>query len=102
VARGAKLAVLALGAHALEKVFKGVAEFLAVRVLEAVHVGEEHCEDAAVAEFQECIAKNVPEQTGQVRGFRWVTEGLDAFGKEGDTFVGGDCLREEIAPAVFR
>jgi hypothetical protein len=45
VARGTELAVLALRAAALQQVFKGVAEFLAVRLGEAVHLGEEHGED---------------------------------------------------------
>ena len=31
-----------------------------------------------------------------------LAEGFDAFGKEFDTLVGGDGLRDEIAPAVFR
>jgi hypothetical protein len=102
VARGAELAVLSLGAHALEEVFEGVAQFLAVRVFEAVHLGEEHREDASVAEFQEGVAEDVAEEAGQVSGFLGVADGLDAFGKEGDALVGGDGLREEIAPAVFR
>ena len=101
VARGAELAVLALRAGALQEVFKGVAEFLAVRVGEAVHLGEDHGEDAPVAELQEGVAEDVAEQAGQVRGFLRMAEGFDAFGKERDAFVGGDGLREEIAPAVF-
>ena len=31
-----------------------------------------------------------------------LAEGFDALGKKRDPFVGGDGLREEIAPAVFR
>ena len=82
---------------------------------EAVHLGEEHGEDAPVTEFQEGIAENVAEQAGQVRGgydalllpillhldIR-TAEGFDFARKERDTFVGGDGLRKEIAPAVFR
>ena len=115
VARGAELAVLTLRAGALQEVFKGVAQFLAVRVGEAVHLGEEHGEDASVAEFQEGVAEDVAEQAGQVRGgddsFSFAillnldlraAKNLDAARKERDAFVGGDGLREEISPAVFR
>jgi len=102
VARGAELAVLALRSHALEEVFEGVAEFLAVRVGEAVHLGKEHRENAPVAELQKRVAEDVAEQAGQVRGFLRVAERFDAFGKKRDAFLGGDGLREEIAPAIFR
>ena len=73
-----------------------------MRVGEAVHLGEEHGEDAPVAEFQEGVAEDVAEQAGQVRGFLRMAESFDAFGEKRDAFVGGDGLREEIAPAVFR
>jgi hypothetical protein len=58
VPRGAELTVLALNAHALEEVFEGVAEFLTVRVFEAVQINEEHREDAPVAEFQKSVAED--------------------------------------------
>ena len=51
VAGRAELAVFALRAHALEEVFEGVAQLLAVGIGEAVYLGEEEREDAAVAEF---------------------------------------------------
>src|ERR1019366_1676183 len=102
VAWGAELPVLALNAHALEEVFEGVAKFLTVGVLEAVHLCEEHRKDAPVSKFQESVAEDVPKQAGQVRRFLWITEGLDAFRKERDAFISGDGLRQKIAPAVFR
>src|ERR1019366_2164919 len=65
-------------------------------------LGKEHGEDASVAELQEGVAEDVAEQARQVRGFFRMAERLDALGKQRDPFVGGDRLREEIAPAVFR
>ena len=102
VAGRAELAVLALRAHALEQVFEGVAEFLAVGVGEAVDLGEEHCEDAPVAEFQECIAEDVPEQAGQVGGLFRMGEGFDALREERHAFLGGERLRHQRPPAECR
>src|SRR3990167_8617536 len=64
VTRGAELAVLALGSHALQEIFKGVSEFLAVRISETVDLGEKKREDASVAELEKCVAKNIAEKCG--------------------------------------
>ena len=53
VSRSAELTVLGLDAHRLEQILKCVAELLAVRVNESVHLIEEKSEDAAVAKLQE-------------------------------------------------
>ena len=53
VARRAELTVLRLDAHRLEQILKCIAELLAVRVNESVHLVEEKSEDAAVAKLQE-------------------------------------------------
>ena len=99
VTRRAELAVLALDAHALEQILKRVAELLAVRVNEAVHLVEKQREDAAVAEFQERVAEDVAEERGQM--LRFLPMRFDPFREKNHPLVGGDGLRQQRAPAIF-
>ena len=79
VSRRPELAVLGLDAHRLEQILKRVAEFLAVRVNESVHLIEEKREDAAVAELQERVPENVAEKRGQMLRF---SDRFDAFARK--------------------
>jgi hypothetical protein len=91
-----------LRAHALEEILEGVTQLLVVRVGEAVHLGEEHGENATVAEFQEGVAEDVAEEAGEMRGFLGMAERLDALGEKRHPLIGGDGLWEQRAPAVRR
>ena len=98
MARRAELAVLALDAHRFEQILKGVAELLAVRVGEAVHLIEEKREDAAVAKLQERVPEDVAEERGQMLA---LFRSLRAFREKIHPLVGRDGLREQGAPAIF-
>ena len=63
---GTELAVLGLDAHRFEQILKGVAELLAVRVNEAVHLIQKKRQDAAVTKLQERIPEDIPKKRGQM------------------------------------
>lgn len=111
VARSTELAVLALRAGDLEKIFKGVAKFLAVRIGKPVHFGKEHGEDAAVAKLQESVSEDVAKEDWQMRAGSdplaiyfhiRSAEQLDATGKAVHPLIGGNSLRHQGTPAVVR
>ena len=98
VPRSAELAVLGLDAHRLEQILKGVAEFLAVRVNESVHLIEEKREDAAVAKLQERVSENVAEERRQMLRF---SDRFDSFREKIHPLIGRNSLRQQRAPAIF-
>ena len=98
VSRSAELTVLGLDAHRLEQILKGVAELLAVRVSESVHLIEKKREDAAVAELQERVSENIAEERGQMLRF---PDRFDSFREEIHPLISRNGLRQQRAPAIF-